>query len=279
MVGLSGQVPFGRTTERFFVEGEQHEAQQWQDVILPPDDEPEPKRQRGSVDKVPHQRWATFALAVFVICLFGGVGFGASALLKTGSRLDTFLSLFKASPPPTETSEQARPAAPTNPPQMHPQVAPLPSESLQPQPPIASPTPSAAPPAPDPVPVPAIVAPVPPPATNPSASPQTPQDEGYRIAKRHGHHRRHPHDNYVWSQELNALVPATSTAEADASAPSAPSNSPLREPSRFQRPDPLERNDLTPPRQHPSTIAPAMTGAPTAERQAPSPDDVDPFQK
>jgi hypothetical protein len=42
MIGipLNRQIPFGRTTERFFVEGEQHEAQQWQDVILPPDDEP-----------------------------------------------------------------------------------------------------------------------------------------------------------------------------------------------------------------------------------------------
>jgi hypothetical protein len=289
------QVPFGQTTERFFVEGEQHEAQQWQDVTLPPDDEPEPKRRGGSIDKVPRQRGAVFALSVFALCLMFGLGAGASALLKTENRLDTFLSLFKASPPPT-ASEQAGPTVATDSPPMHPQAVPLTSEASQPRPQITTPpTPSAVPPAPDPVPVPAIVQTAPPSATNPAAALRPSQDEGgtreglrkpvlpqgdESVAKHRGHYSRHPHDNYIWSQDLNALVPVSSMAEADSGAAASSADSPPKEPSRVERPNPFRRNELSPPRLHASTIAPATTGAPTAERPAPNSDKIaDPFEK
>jgi hypothetical protein len=286
MIGLGRQVPFGQTTERFFVEGEQHEAQQWQDVALPPDDEPEPKRRRGSIDKVPRQRGAMFALAVFAICLVVGLGVGASELLKTGNRLDTFLSLFKAA----ATGEQALPAAPTNPPQMRPQVTPFASEPSQPRPQVATPTPSAVPTAPGPVPVMAIVRPAAPSVTELPAGPQTSPDRSSihkaerarseSVAERREYHRRHPHDNYVWSQELNALVPAPSMAEPALAVASSRPNSPPKEPSGVERANPFQQNDLTPARLHSSTIAPATTGAPTPERQAPNhDDDVDPFQR
>jgi hypothetical protein len=287
------QVPFGRTTERFFVEGEQHEAQQWQDVTLPPDDEPEPKRRGGSIDKVPRQRGAMVALSVFALCLMFGLGAGASALLKTENRLDTFLSLFKASPPPT-ASEQAGPTVATDSPPM--QAAPLASEASQPRPQITTPpTPSAVPPAPDPVPVPAIVQSAPTVermeaereaegaqdrTLDRRAAHGTEKTRGESAAKRRGHDSRHPHDNYVWSQELNALVPVSSMAEPDSDTAASSANSPPKQPSRVERPDPFERKELTPPRLHASTIAPATTGAPTAERPAPNSDKVvDPFEK
>ena len=285
------QVPFGQTTERFFVEGEQHEAQQWQDVTLPPDDEPEPKRRGGSIDKVPRQRGAVFALSVFALCLMFGLGAGASALLKTENRLDTFLSLFKASPPPT-ASEQAGPTVATDSPPMHPQAVPLTSEASQPWPQITTPpTPSAVPPAPDPVPVPAIV------QTAPTvermeaereaegtldrrAAHGTEKTRGESAAKRRGHYSRHPHDDYVWSQELNALVPVSSMAEPNSDAGASSADSPPKQASRVERPNPFGRNELSPPRLHASTIAPATTGAPTAERPAPNSDKVaDPFEK
>jgi len=317
MIGhpLNRQLPFGRTTERFFVEGEQHEAQQWQDVNLPPDDEPEPKRRRGSIDKVPRQRGAMVALALFTICLMLGLGVGVSALLKTGNRLDTFLSLFKTSPLPS-ASVQARPASPTTSQPMRPQVTPLPSELSQtrlPPPPSAPPinspnppTPSAVPPSPGPVPVPAIVQPAPPPAAKPLATPKTSQNEGLAQerraeiqadgraltkaeratgesgAKRKAYHRRHAHEDYVWSPEANALVPSTSTGDTSPTtgAATATANSPRKESSNVQRQSPPDRDELSPPRLRESTIAPATTGTPAAERPAPKPaDDVDPFQK
>jgi len=318
MIGipLNRQVPFGRTTERFFVEGEQHEAQQWQDVILPPDDEPEPKRRRGSIDKVPRQRGAMVALSLFAICLVVGLGIGASELLKTGNRLDSFLTLFKASPSSAATSEQAQPAAPTNSQPVQPQVAPLPTELSQPSPPTIPPTPSAAPPAPGPVPVPAIVQPAPSPTAQPSAAPQKTRDEASRqerqaglaqedtatvertegapdrrasheaekassesVAKRQAHHRQHPRDNYVWSAEANALIPAMSDNDSTGGAATSTANPSTQQPNRVPRPNPFERNGLSPPRLPESTIAPATTGAPTAERPASKSDDADPFQK
>ena len=48
----------GTTTQRFFEEGEQHEAADWQDTVLPPDDAPEsdPETQFDSFDKIPKKR-------------------------------------------------------------------------------------------------------------------------------------------------------------------------------------------------------------------------------
>ncbi len=277
MIGhpLTRQVPFGRTTQRFFVEGEQHEAQQWQDVALPPDDEPEPKRQRGRIDKVPRQRGAMLMLALFGICLIVGLGVGISALLKTGNRLDTFLSLFKASPPPMATSEQAQPVTAKEPAQTHAQVAPIASEPAQTVPATTAPTPSAvSQTSQDPSPRQAGV------TTVEQKGPESGEVKSESTIKHRRHHARHSEDNYIWSQELNALVPVSSMAEPDPSVAAPPSDSARKEPSRSERSDPFEPNALAPPRLHPSTIAPATTGSPTPERTAPNADkDFDPFQK
>ncbi len=216
-----------------------------------------------------------------------GLGVGVSALLKTDIRLDTFLSVFKSWQPFTATSEQSRPETPMNPPEMHPQVTPIASAPSQPQPPVATPTVQ---PVPGPVPVPDIVPPAPPPVTKPSAAAQTSQDDrrsthgtkkarSGSVAKQRGDHRR-PHDNnYVWSQELNALVPVSSMAKSDSGVADSPPDSPRKAPSRIERPNPFERNELAPPRLHESTIAPATTGTPTPERPAPNADKAaDPFE-
>jgi hypothetical protein len=195
--------------------------------------------------------------------------------------------LFKASPTPMASVEQARPVAPVNPPQIAPQVAPLQDELSQSRP---QGTATAVPSTPGHVPVPTIVPLAQQPAIEPPHSPQTiarDRRSAYKpqraanthIAKRKAHQRQRPHNGDIWSSEANALVSTTSTSETDANAASSPPNSPPQEPTRFRRPNPFARNERTPSRPHESTIAPATTGAPTAERPAPNSDDVDPFRR
>jgi hypothetical protein len=83
----------------------------------------------------------------------------------------------------------------------------------------------------------------------------------------------------VWSPETNALIPAMSDDDSIAGAATSAANPSPQEPNRVPRPSPFERNGLSPPRLPESTIAPATTGAPTAERPASKSDDADPFQK
>jgi hypothetical protein len=203
-----------------------------------------------------------------------GLGFGASALLKTGLRLDSFLSLFKASPPSTlSTVEPARPAAPTNSPPTRPQVEPLPSELSQP--PATPPTPSEVQPQPQA----RLAAQGAGLAQEDTTSgeneadppPKAEKTNSESVAKPKAHRGRHPHDNYIWSQEANALVPATSVADPD-------TNPPRQEPRAVQRQSARnEQTPLSPPRLHESTIAPATTGEPTTER--PAPNNVSPFEQ
>lgn len=125
---------FGRTTVRFFAEGDQHEAAGWRDVILPPDDEAEPSVRAGSFDRVPRQTGAMVALVVIGLLLLAGVGYGVRAMSRTGWSLGSLASgLSQATvavplPPPAPL-----PPAPT--------VTPLPSASA---PPTAEPIAAAA---------------------------------------------------------------------------------------------------------------------------------------
>lgn len=81
--------PFGHTTLRFFSEGEKHEASAWQDVPDLAEDELRARRLRtGHFDKVPHQRGASIALAVFGAVLALGVVLGIKALAKASRSVD-----------------------------------------------------------------------------------------------------------------------------------------------------------------------------------------------
>lgn len=89
--------PFGRTTQRFFAQGEQHEATEWQDTVLVPDEESETrdKPKAGDFDVVPRQKGATFVLAVFSGCLALGVVLGVKALIGTGRKVDASATQFQ----------------------------------------------------------------------------------------------------------------------------------------------------------------------------------------
>jgi len=76
----------GRTTQEFFIEGEAHEAANYEDVILDPDDQRPPKVEFKSLDKVPHKR--SPALVMFTLSLVAGIGVMAwksSIILRDGS--------------------------------------------------------------------------------------------------------------------------------------------------------------------------------------------------
>ncbi len=89
--------PFGRTTQKFFVEGERHEASGWEDTVLPPDDDPHAhkKPKVGDFDIVPRQTASTVVLAVFSACLTLGVVLGVKALVRTGRRVDASATQLK----------------------------------------------------------------------------------------------------------------------------------------------------------------------------------------
>jgi hypothetical protein len=101
VVRSSEPPPFGRTTVRFFDEGDRHEAAGWRDVVLPPDDETEPSVKAGSFDRVPRQRGAMIVLAVFGVALVAGVGYGAHFLYRAGWHLDSSAAAYSQPPQPT----------------------------------------------------------------------------------------------------------------------------------------------------------------------------------
>lgn len=332
---LNRQVPFGRTTERFFVEGDEHEARQWQDTILPPDDEPEPRRWRGRIDRVPRQKGAMFALALFAVCLVAGIAVGVSAVFKTGNSVSAAVAKVKSWLPLSMSVEPSRevpvgtsavqppqPLPPTEPLAAAPAAgqatqSPMPGQPMIPAQPPAMPPgerppvglPSAIPPAPGPVPVPAIV-----PARPPVTAPATPKSEkdkeaaeptpastsepaavstnksaspsdakSAQLAKQNRRHGQREKDNYVWSPELNALVPASSMSEEEQPTSRFDSGSQRSAQSAVTRtlrqlPNPFQKDELSPPPlPNKSSIAPATTGAPNRERLAPP--GSDPFER
>ena len=192
------QDSLGRTTEHFLSEGEEHERRGWDDV-LPPDDELEPRHHRGSVDKVPRRLSAVLAIVLVCICFGLGAAVVGFALFAKGN----FRSWVKVTPhepaamsPPKQTPAEA-PRTETQ------LIAPPPAQPL-PQP-VAQPrTPTQAP-AEVPVAAPKLQNPVVPPDVE--GAERLRQDA---IAVRKRRQRRHAEDDYVWSQELKALVPAAS---------------------------------------------------------------------
>src|SRR5688500_5284707 len=82
----------GSTTQRFFEEGEQHEAAQWTDTVLPPDDAPEtdPDTEFDSFDKIPKKRSPIVTVAAIGACLLIGVAAWTMAfgILRTGRTVD-----------------------------------------------------------------------------------------------------------------------------------------------------------------------------------------------
>jgi hypothetical protein len=176
---IERQDPFGRTTENFFLEGQQHEARQWQDTVLPPDDEPEPKRRRGSVDKIPRERSAMVALAILAVALVLGVVTGVSALSKTGKVVDRSAAALKAQlpagprahlPAAAQDSRQASPPAPAQTSAGRPSSGPEQAAPSKPVPATLE-RPTSAPVLQNPLPA----QPSPPPAKPPATQPAPPQ--------------------------------------------------------------------------------------------------------
>ncbi|MEO5768102.1 MAG: hypothetical protein ABIS92_07095 [Polyangia bacterium] len=110
----------GSTTQRFFAEGEKHEAAEWQDTVLPPDDAPDvdPEVQFDSFDKIPKKRSPVITAAAIGGCLLIGSAAWAMAfgLLRTGHSVrESASALTNAGPsqpvatntPATNTAENA----------------------------------------------------------------------------------------------------------------------------------------------------------------------------
>jgi hypothetical protein len=224
--------PLGRTAEHFFTEGEEHEARGWDDV-LPLDDEPDPRRRGGSVDKLPRRWSAIFALVALCVCLIAGAAAAGVALFAKGrggpvASLRSWLSLTSGestavpspNPLPPETPPQTNPAPLVQP--LTPSQAVLPRQAAEQAPAAVPPTAKTlAMPARVPRPTEKAKAAAPSPnrqaAPSPNRQAAPPPDlEGQErlrqdaIATRRRRHRSQPRDNYVWSSELNALVPASS---------------------------------------------------------------------
>jgi hypothetical protein len=191
---LGQQDSLDETSERFFSEGDEHERRGWDDV-LPLDEELDPRRRRGSVDKVPRRLGAVLALVTLGMCVALGAAIGGFALFAKGS----FRSWFKLSShepatmsPPKQPRDESSRTEPQ--PIAQPPVQPLPQPVEQPRAPTQAR--AEAP----------VAAPKPPSVVVP------PDLEGAerlrRDSVRKRRQRRHSEDDYVWSQELNALVPA-----------------------------------------------------------------------
>jgi hypothetical protein len=204
---LGHQESLDGTAERFFSEGEEHERRGWDDV-LPLDDELDPRRRRGSVDKVPRRLGSILALVVLCICVALAATAGGFALFAKGR----FRSWFKMSShepatlaPPTQTPAEAPPTEPQ--PMAQPPAPQLPQPVEQPRTPkqARAEAPVSAPKLPN--------AAVPP---DPEGAERLRRDA---IAVRKRRQQRHSDKDYVWSQELNALVPAE-TLERPAMPPS-----------------------------------------------------------
>lgn len=86
----------GETTQEFFREGERHEAAEWTDTQLPPDDEPEkdPAIKFKSFDRIAKRRSSTVALLVMSGGLVIAVATGVVAALRTEHVLSASLGSF-----------------------------------------------------------------------------------------------------------------------------------------------------------------------------------------
>lgn len=197
---LGEQDPLGGTAERFSPEGDELERRGW-DEVVPPDGLELPRRRsrRGSLDKVPRRLSAVIAQVMLLICVGVGAAVGSFALFAKG----TFRSWFEVKPlepaamsPPKQTPAEA--------PRTEPQVIAQPPAHALSQP-VAQPRlPTEAPAA---LPAPAPKTP------NAAVSPDLEGAERLRqdaIAVRKRRQQRHTEDDYVWSQELKALVRASS---------------------------------------------------------------------
>ena len=212
MVGhhLGEQDSFGRTAEHFLTEREEHEARGWEDV-LPLDDEPELRPRRRSIDKVPRQRSAVVAVVALCVCLVSGAAVGGFALFakgRVGDTMATIRSWLSVTSRESTAVRPPNPMPPATPP--HTNTAPL-GPALTPS--QATPqVPAAVPPATEAF---AIPAKVPRPEDKTEHATPLPDVEGQErlrkdaLATRKRRHHSQPRDNYVWSTELNALVPAS----------------------------------------------------------------------
>ena len=211
MVGhhLGEQDSFGRTEEHFFTEGEKHEARGWEDV-LPPDDEPGPRPRRGSIDKVPRRRSAVVAVVALCVCLISGAAAGGFAIFAKGRVRDTMTTIRSWLPGTSRESTAVRPPNPV-PPETPPQATTAPLVPTLTPTQATSQAPAAVPPATEAL---AIPATVPRPRDKTERAAPLPDLEGQERLRKDAlttHRRRQQlEDNYVWSRELNALVPISS---------------------------------------------------------------------
>ena len=212
MVGhpLDEEDAFGRTAEHFFTEGEKHEARGWED-ILPLDDEPEPRRRRGSIDKLPRRWSAVVALVALCICLVFGAAAGGFALFAKGRGGDPMAfihSWWSATPRESTARPTPNPVLLETPPETN--RAPL---GPAPTPAQTAPLAPAVAPASE---APAIPERLPHFDDHPKLAAPMPDVEGQErlrkdaLATHRRRHRNEPRDNYIWSPELNALVPVSS---------------------------------------------------------------------
>ena len=207
---LNEQDPFEVTTKRFLLEDKEHEERAWNDV-LPLDDEREPNGRRGRsgrIDKVPRRWSAVIAFVALCICVILGATVGGFALFAKGN----FRSWFKTTTSHDETAARSLPKQSSTEARMEPQLtAPT------------SPQPEARPRAP--VPAEGTAA-----APKPSNSVVQPDLEGAErlrqdaIAVRKRLQQRHSEDDLVWSQELKALVHASSLGQPAAQPIAVPGN-------------------------------------------------------
>ena len=212
MVGhhLGEQDSFGRTAEHFIPEGEEHVARGWDDV-LPLDDEPGPRLRRRSIDKVPRQRSAVVAVVALCVCLVAGAAAGGFAIFAKGRVGDTMATIRSWLSVTSRESTAVRPPNPIpqgTPPQTN--TAPL-GPALTPS--QATPQPAAVPQATKSF---ALPTKVPRLENKTEHAAPLPDVEGQERLRKDAHatrrRRQHsePRDNYVWSTELNALVPTSS---------------------------------------------------------------------
>lgn len=189
---LGPQDSLDGTAERFFAEGDEHERRGWNDV-LPVDEELEPTRRYGSVDRVPRRWGAVLGLVVLCLCLAVGAAVGVFALFSK----DSLRSWFKGTSHAPAAMSPAKQTAPAAPP-------------AEPEPPAQPEAERMAPPKAAPVAQPVVEA-----APKPEKAAAPPDLEGAErlrqdaIAVRKRRQRAAEKD-YIWSQELKALVPASS---------------------------------------------------------------------
>jgi hypothetical protein len=219
MVGrpLDGQDPFG----------EKNESREWEDIDFPLDDVSSSRRKGGSLDRIPRQRGAVVAIVVICIALAAGaaiVGFAffandnglGDAIAAVRTRL--FGASREATAVPPQTTMQPAPVREAAPP------APSPPRSAASQPTVSVP---AAPPASKAPSAPVAI----PRQENKQVAPPPDLEGAERLRKDAlAVRRRRQEDNYVWSQELHALVPASSIP-AVARPPAQPGATPGRPPA------------------------------------------------